>query len=251
MIINLDFEQFMKPEVWGGKGYKSDTPGWFGRETYEQIVQRAIHGNDNLVPEAEKLIAKLDFDIELERSEWLPDVHGAYPIVAEYLSGSPTPMRHRTKVPADNEPVGIWVDSNVSAGISYETIKQRGIVILALVLKLQQLRAVDLHYVCALPTPDVYLDLVMPTRPMQLGVVTHVLTSVGFTRHVMFAGAEHISKRSWHSGVIREDKQFRQAMNIPDNDVTIVGSNLQDIVELRNSLAWVQGMVNKYVHREE
>lgn len=249
--FTLDYEEFMKPSVWGGKGYIGHHKSWFGDQTFEQIRERALHGDDSLVPEAEKLIAKLDADIELEHREWLPSVYGAYPVVAEYLAGSHTPMRHQTRVPAENEPVSIWIDSNVSAGITYETIKKRGIVVLALLMKLQQVRAVDLHYVCALPTPNVYLDLIMPTRPLPLGVVCHVLTSVGFTRHVMFAGCEHLSKRSWSSAIIRDDKEFRQKMNIPDNDVTIVGSHLQDVRELNNSFAWVQGIVNKYVHREE
>jgi hypothetical protein len=251
MTYKFDYEEFMRPEVWGGKGYTGSDKQWFGNQTFKEIIDRAIHGDESLVPEAEKLIAQLDADIELEHPEWLSSVYGAYPVVPEYLAGSPTPMRHKTRVPAENEPIGIWVDLTSSAGVSYELIKKRGIVVLALVLKLQQVRAVDLHCCCCLPSVNSYVDLVMPTRPMQLGVVTHVMTCVGFARHVMYGAVETWIKRSCNSRVINTDSEFRRVLDIPENDVTIIGSHLNSVRELSNSLAWVQGMVNKYVHRED
>lgn len=253
MKFNFDFESFMNPQVWGGKGYTYGDMRWFGNQTFSQIKERAIHGDDSLVAEAEKLIAQLDADIELEHPEWVSSVYGAYPIVPEFLAGSPTPMRHRTRVPSDSEPVGIWIDLTSSAGVDYDIIKKRGIVVMALVLKLQQLRAIDLHCCCVLPDDrngGTFIDLVMPTRPLQLGVVCHVLTCVGFARHIMYGAAEKMNGSSL-GRLIRRDEEFRAIGNIPENDVTIVGSHLQDVNELRNSLAWVQGMINKYVHREE
>jgi hypothetical protein len=251
--FSLDYEEFMKPEVWGGKGYTYGNQSWFGNQTYSEIVDHAIHGDDSLVDEAEKLIAKLDADIELEHPEWLPSVYGAYPIVSEYLASSPTPMRHKTQVPAENEPVGIWVDLTSSAGVSYDLIRKRGIVVLALVLKLQQLRPVDLHCCCVLPADKnggTFIDLTMPTRPLQLGVVCHVLTCVGFARHVMYGAAQKMNNSSL-GRVISEDREFRTVGDIPEKDVTIMGSHLDHVKELSNSLAWVQGMVNKYIHRDE
>lgn len=253
MKFSFDFEEFMNPKVWGGKGYTYGDRQWFGKQTFSQIISNAKHGDDSLVVEAEKLISQLDADIELEHPEWISSVYGAYPIVPEFLAGSPTPMRHRTRVPADNEPVGIWVDLTSSAGVNYELIRKRGIVVLALVLKLQQLRAIDLHCCCVLPDDKnggTFIDLTMPTRPLQLGVVCHVLTCVGFARHVMYGAAETMNQ-SRLGRPLRRDEEFRSVGSIPDSDVTIVGSHLYDVQELANSLAWVQGMVNKYVHREE
>ena len=249
--FKFQYEEFLAK--FGNQGYTYGNREWFGNLSYQQIRDYAVHGDESLVPEAEKLIAQLNAEIELERPEWLPSVCGAYGIVAEYLADSPTPMRLKSKVPSDNTPIGIWVDLTSSAGVSHDIIMRRGVVVLALVLKLQQLRAVDLH--CCHVQPDdsnggTFTDLVMPTRPMQLGVVTHVLTCVGFARHIMYGAAQKLN----HSGlgrVIREDKEFRRIGKIPENDVTIVGSHLYDVEELSNSIAWIQGMVNKYVHREE
>lgn len=253
MKFSFDFEEFMNPSIWGGKGYEYYDKSWFGNQTYQQIIERANHGDDSLVAEAEKLIAQLDADIELEHREWLASPHGAYPVVPEAIAGSPTPMRHQTRVPAENQPIGIWIDLTSSAGVSYDLIRKRGIVVLALLLKLQQIRAIDLHCCCIFPDDQnggTFVDLIMPTRPLQLGVICHVLTCVGFARHVMYGAMQKLNK-SRLLRVTREDKEFRAVGSIPDNDVTIVGSHLYDVQELSNSLAWVQGMVNKYVHREE
>lgn len=253
MTFKFDFEEFMKPSVWGGRGYTYSDRKWFGNQTYEQIINSALHGDENLVVEAERLLNKLDADIELEHPEWVASVYGAYPVVPEFLAGSPTPMRIKTRVPADTSTIGIWVDLTSSAGVTHDIIMRRGIVVLALVLKLQQIRPVELH--CCSMFPDdqnggTFIDLVMPTRPLQLGVVCHVLTCVGFARHVMYGACQKFN-RSRLGRVVRIDEEFRRCANIPENDVTIVGSHLNDVDELANSLAWVQGMVNKYVHREE
>jgi hypothetical protein len=66
----------------------------------------------------------------------------------------------------------------------------------------------------------------------------------------MYGAAQKMNNSSL-GRVISQDWEFRKVGSIPENDVTIMGSHLEHVKELSNSLAWVQGMVNKYVHRED
>jgi len=247
-------EEFMSPSVRGSFRDYNDI-SWYGNQTHEQVVNGAINGDDSLVPYAEKLIEQLDTTVDIEHAEWIPSIYGAYPIVPEFLAGSVTPMRHKTRVPSDTTPIGVWVDLTPSCGVDAKTLERKGATILALVMKLQQVRAVELHC-CGLAPSDVeggyFIDILMPTQPLQLSVVCHVLTCAGFIRDLVFGHKmRECNQAGWWGRVIREEEEFRSAASIPEGDLAIVGSHLQDYESLRDNVRWVQDQVNKYVHKEE
>src|SRR5579863_2238608 len=125
----------------GYQNHASDS--WVG-ETLAETLSRSEFGDTSLVPEAERLIAQLDTQIETPRRIWERAPVGVFCAVPDVLAGLPTPMRRLRETQEEHAPVAVLVISTSSAGVEAQTLKKRGTAILALVLALARVRPVSL-----------------------------------------------------------------------------------------------------------
>jgi hypothetical protein len=172
---------------------KRDDRGWTG-ETWEEGASRAIAGNDRLVPDAEALIDKINAaGIDTPRSEFVPSVAGAFPIVPEYLAGHPAHMRRKVPASSDRAPMTIYVDLTSSGGIEHRDMNKRGTAALALAMLLSAERPTSLYAIVGLSrhrenegegNGAALAAIKINSQPLELATACHVLTSQAFARSV-------------------------------------------------------------------
>jgi len=164
---------------------RADGSNWYSGESKERSVALATEGNPALVAGALELAEKIHCEIETSRQEWTPAPYGAYPIVPEYLMGSPTPMRCLSDVDSDRAPVRLFVDLTSSTTCSESDLRARGYAVAALVEVMSRTRPVELRYVIAIGCRDSSARIVTVRAgitPVTAALTCHHLSSSGFTR---------------------------------------------------------------------
>ena len=136
-------------------------------------------------------------------------------------------------------------------------MQKRGIAILALVLKLQQIRPVNLyllHEGDGRQDSETFTVVKLDTRPLDISVVCHTLTDVGFTRRLMFCAARR--NNNFMYGWPRNYKQpeyqtrIRQVLNMTASDIYIKGALIGDEL-LNNPVAWVNKQIANVIDTNE
>jgi len=232
---------------------------WCGNISHNETVQLALNGDDKLVPEAEKLLEKLDSDIEIARPEWVPSIAGAFPSVPDYLAGLPDSMRTMHPTMRDTTPVSIYVSTTSSAGIDADTMMKRGVAILALLMKLQQMRPVQLFLLAELHgrTDGEYLQVIrIESTPLNLSTACFVLTHVGFARHLTY-GVAHAKDsfngqwpRMYDGGGSQWEEHVREVLGMNPQDVYVGAARIWDDV-VRRPVEWVNKQVAQFVAKED
>lgn len=232
---------------------------WSNDESFKESLEFARHGNDSLVSESEKIIESLDsVENGVQQEYWAPSVCGAYPIVPEYLAGHPMCMR--SKEPSgDLAPVNIYVCTTSSGSIGSEEYMQRGTAILALVMKLQQIRPVNLFvtFECDGGYKD-HLDAVqiipIESRPLNISQACYMLTSTGFSRNLTYSYGEHV--QGWAGGWISDHDhrpggtpkyraKIKEYLGLGPDDLHLDMISSIDPM-LRNPIAWVNTELARY-----
>jgi len=118
---------------------------WHGSVGYHEFSQKVETGDEKLVAESEKFLAKIEDQVPISRG-WrnVDDVVGAVPNVPAFLAGHPQCMRRRERTMRDTAPLAIYMDLTSSAGIDASDVEKRGIVLLALTRCLVEHRPVEL-----------------------------------------------------------------------------------------------------------
>ena len=116
---------------------------WAGG-TFDQAIGYARHGDMSYVSEAERLVEKIDSEIDTEgvRPTWEPSVVGCFPLVPAFLAGTPEAMLARTDVPDARGDLDLWVELGVSACVSQDNMRRRGVMVLAAAMALSRVRNV-------------------------------------------------------------------------------------------------------------
>lgn len=220
--------------------------------TYTDVLRLGLEGDDSLVAEAEKLLEQLMVASEtIKVMQWNPSVYGAYPVVPEFLAGSPTPMRHRQSVETENLPIGIWVDLTSSGRIGLDTLRRRGIVLLALVLKLQAIRPIELYVCIGSSSNRGGVRITLNTRPLDLASSCFILCNGTFARLPMYALVREMSQSLITSLLIRES-DFRAAFDVPEGDLVVGTAHLDYSSEIQSDpVAWINKQLAKFEHRGE
>lgn len=232
---------------------------WFGYIDAYECIERSLNGNDRLVPAAEKLLDQLDANVEILRPEWAPCVAGAYACVPEYLAGLPECMRRM--VPAVNEvtPVQVYVSTTCSASIGTDIMLARGTAILALILKLQQMRPVQLNLLAEThgATDGEYLQVIrVESAPLNLAVACHCLTHVGFARHLTYGtaraqdGFNGAWPDSYSTGGAAWESHVREVLSMNPQDLYIGAAREWDQA-ITAPVAWVNAQVRAFADRED
>lgn len=244
--------------------HRWDTSGataWFGRETAEKTLDLTNLGDTKLVPRAQALLSKLETSIQVPKRTWEPSPSGAFCIVPELLSGTPTPMRRIVQTRDDRAPIDIYVVLSCSAGIKAETLMQRGIVILALALALSRSRPISLHVVDIGNgnydgTGETTLTARINTAPLDLARACYVLTSAGFVRRLMYGLEQKLN--GWSGGWPEPragwsysnpapyyEKLKRQVSRDPSRCLLIPGAQYGDEL-LSQPLVWIKKQVDYF-----
>lgn len=191
---------------------------WKGNETYDISRQRCFTGNMANVQAAEKIIEQIEVSGLIKRGTtgYVQDVAGEFPLVPAYLAQDPFCMMRKgeTELQTDRSPLRVFCDVGVSQSWSAAQLVERGTYLLALVMLLNERRAVELYWFSELGRSCDYEPTVpvvqIQTQPLDLSTASHVLASAGFFRNLCFAfnyanGGEpgHIPWTSWSQDKIR------------------------------------------------
>jgi hypothetical protein len=183
-----EFADAVQNDISAGRRYRGDQ-AWTG-ETLDEAINRTRSGNPARVPEAERMLDRIQAQIDLERPEWVHDVAGAFPDVPAFLAGAPDCMRRRAHTISEKAPVRVWVDVTSSCGIQHEVLAARGTAALALVMQLiRQGRAVELLTYTSLDGQKNGQSVVVirqQTAPVDIASVAHCLTSSGYSRTLCY-----------------------------------------------------------------
>lgn len=233
--------------------WSDDGSKWFGYLTYAQAMEGMTVGQESLVPKAEALLEKIDAAVETPHCEWLPSIYGAYPIVPEYLANSPECMRHKTQVPTDVAPVSVYVSTTCSGSIEDDVMLARGVAILALIMKLQAIRPIDLYMLAEThgQTDGEFLQVIhIPTQPLNISVAAFVLGRVGWARHLTYSVARMLDKfngcwpRNYAMGDSAWVSHVRETLNMQPHDLYIGAAREWDDM-VTKPVEWVNGWVKK------
>lgn len=162
--------------------------GWYGGETNDDTARLIRSGDPAAVERARGLLDKIFAELPAtERADWTPSPAGAYPIVPEFLAGHPEPMRARRIDANASNPVRIWACLTCSAGVTQSTLRKRGAAMMALLLKLAEIRPVELWAVIFMDSPidahgEGVIAIRLPSDPLSEAHCAYALTSSGFTR---------------------------------------------------------------------
>lgn len=125
--------------------YRDTDDRWYGG-TFADALAFARHGDLTYVAEAEKLVGKIDAEIDSDgvRPMWTPSVVGNFPLVPAYLAGTPEAMLARTDVPDPRGDLEVWVELGCASGVKVSQMRRRGVCVLAAVMALSRIRNVRL-----------------------------------------------------------------------------------------------------------
>lgn len=256
----------VKPEL-DRRNYHRSTDGnnaWYGDESENDTLRKAELGDTSLVSFAEKQLGKLDATLETPRKLWDRSPAGAFCVVPDVLAGLPTPMRRQIYTRDETSPITILVCSTSSAGISAQTLQQRGITILALVMALARIRPVSLHQLCYVHGKDdgeTVITSEINTHPLDLATACYVLTSAGFARRLTYGLAKALNdfNGDWpnaygyrYSG--NNDQYFTHLKaNLavdPSRCLIISAAKLHDEL-LREPIAWINKQIKRFTEEQE
>ena len=172
--------------------YANGRDSWAGG-TVDQALGYARHGDVSYVSEAERLVEKIDSEIDTEgvRPMWTPSVVGSFPLVPAYLAGTPEAMMARTDVPDARGELDLWVEMGVSVNVSQKDMRRRGVMVLAAAMALSRVRNVRVTCFTAFK----YNNMTVPLgTPMDVSEACGMITQTSVTRHLMYAYSDFMSQ---------------------------------------------------------
>lgn len=230
------------------------SPSFYGTgATFEKCREYCQFGNSALVEEANKLLDRYQVNpatLKTRRQDWL---FGQVPNVPRYLNNSPYSMRRRIVTTDNTAPLNIYVGTDTSARISEDDIKRRGIAILALVIRLSEIRPVSLCLFTEASNTrgeNMFGVFKVQTQPLEIATACHALTSPNWTRGV--ALLLDLANGTPRTGPWPRDRgnleNYRKYLNLEASDLLITGAHID---EFRNVDQWFNQQLAKYSTIEE
>lgn len=223
---------------------------WFGGLSFQQAIDLTLKGDDSLVPKAMAILDQLEACLETTARQWSASPIGAYPIVPEFLVGLPDCMRRRVEVTSDIAPISLYVSTACSASLSCDALLKRGVAILALVLKLQAIRPVNLFLMAedGGRKGDLIQIIEVNSKPLDLATVCFALTNAGFARRLTFGLANEVIgfMGEWPSNYQGGDESWesflRPFIGLETQDLYIRGARDWDAM-ITDPITWVNTQV--------
>jgi hypothetical protein len=250
MLLTFDsIEEFAKATEDASGSVRHGAGRWTGFLSFSEARRLATVGDDSYVKKAEALINQLDVDAPITKA--FASIHSPYGgrvNLGDWLVGSPTPMRRRVRVSSDIGPIKIIVSTTCSAGIDAEVMEKRGAAILALLLKLQQVRPVQLYLLAELHGEQDgwhYQLIRIESQPLAVGVAAFGLCHVAFARQLTYSYARHVDgfNGGWPSDYSRSKTRYAanraERLGLTDNDLIIPEAHLDDEL-IQEPLEWIK-----------
>jgi hypothetical protein len=219
-----------------------------GHETpisYRECCDVLVSGDEKQVPSAQRLLDKLMVEsLEVSQPAWMREVAGAYPSVPDFLANDPESMFTLQPVESPTAPITVWIDLMSSGGCSLQELENRGIAMLALVLKLQQVRPVRMNVCYGAPSNGCGLVLPWPTQPVELATTCAVLCRGELTRLPLMAILRKASQDYIGMG-LQTDEEMRGFFEIPEGDLVLRAMILNNTLMRTNPVAWVNEQLKK------
>src|SRR3990167_7629381 len=207
MLVTFDslpkFVAIVKDKV-KSPAYKAEN--FTANISFDEAIEKTLHGDASCVSKAEKLIEQLALTIPRTRGfKTIASPYGGRCQFSDWQVGSPTPMRRRIRTLMEYGPVKIVVSTTASYSVMAETMAKRGAAILALLLKLQELRPIELYLLAELGGKKDgwhYQFIRVETKPLDIAIAAFVLCNVGFARHLTYDLARELDgfQGQWPSG---------------------------------------------------
>ncbi len=237
----------------------SSPTSWCGPISYDRSVELCIIGEDTIVPRAAAILDMIDAAVEVPARAWNPSVYGAYPCVPEFLAGAPDCMRRLSPQVSDVSPVNILVATDPACGVTHEMMVTRGVAIIALVMKLSQLRPVKLSLVsenvCNWDGTGEYLLVVdINTQPIDLATACFAIAGSSFARHLAFSVTAHNGHSvAWpvDHDTPRWEPHLRQIGLLGQDDIFIPAARFEHQEMYTAPVAWVNAQVRRLTQEEE
>jgi hypothetical protein len=161
---------------------------WAGNERRETL-HLAMHGDQRFVPATLDLLAEVDASMPpTSGAERIRSPYGGRVNRAEWLAGSPTPMRRRARRVNDKGEVEIYLSFASSASLDETKLLPRGATIMALIMKVQQYRPVRVWLYDEtrekVTERPFYFRIGVDTQPLSLAHVGFAVSHPGFFRHL-------------------------------------------------------------------
>ena len=229
---------------------------WCANLTGKQVLDLMHNGDESIVPQAEKIIEQLEVTSEgIEIPAWQGTPMGAYPCVPEYLAGSPTPMR--LLAPSnERSPVTIYCGMTPQESVTEKQMVKRGAVLLALVLKLQQIRPVELNWFMTTGHRGTLIEIVrLDSKPISVAHAAFALSNVGLLRRVGFGSSIELNFSSHGSvgfgAMSRDEAAQRKQLNVLPEDIFIPSNVLSNSPMFNDSLKWINEQIQRYNRIED
>ncbi len=221
----------------------------------DRAIYRCFHGETQHIPEAEAILGQVDAGIEALAPTWRPSVHGAYPLVSEYLASAPDCMRVLHDELQDHSPVTIYVASDLSAGVSQAMMLKRGIALLAMVMKLGAERPIKLAMISEnmMATGiEEHLQIIeIPTQPLHLATACFALTNGNFARYLAYpvcsdSGGMVAWPCNYDDGGPAWEAYLRGKGVLGPKDLYFKAAYLLDGEQYTNPVPWVNAQIQKF-----
>jgi hypothetical protein len=224
--------------------------------TWEDALALAKAGDCANVIDAQSLLDKLDCEINtegLQSATWAHNVVGAFPDVPAFLGGEPECMLTKIHERSERNEINIYFSPFCSAGFSDESARERGIAVLALVLALQKIRAVNLYYLSASSAENHVVPI--QTNPMIISEAAYAISDTRFFRQLGYVYL-HTQSGGWdghwaswfrHRDQEHSVKVIKECFDLGADDVVIPPVGLYDAIS-SDPVAWINGILD--AHRE-
>lgn len=250
-----DFIDFCKKVGVNGHVRGWGDSDWYGHEDVPACIDRARRGHPGVQAEIDAEFARFHRlqQLELEVSTWTPAPFGAYPVIGDYLAGSPECMRRMQYRDIDTTGIRVLVDTTSSAGVNAKQLFKRGLTIGAFIRALSAIRPVELFMaVTGDGRGGVSAALIqLPANPLDISVCAWALGSQRLTRGFgyEFIRATNGFSGGWPWGQYdhhRVTNQLRSFLRMEAADVYIPPINLDDAL-IKNPYKWLDAQLRTYL----
>jgi len=242
-----------------GSGHKDASPQFYGPDTFAQVVQKTLTGDEARVGASEEFMAALESAVvPTARPRWEDAPAGFVPNVPAFLAGHPASMRRRVRRQHESAPLALIADLAASATINATDVAKRGAAILALVRILGTRRPLELHAGSAVMHARGGACAVLArldTTPLDVATAAHVLANPGWVRRLCYSLGERDYGFNGAWGF--RDRRFciakaeeLLAMAFPYSQVLVIPAIGWDDESVKDPAKWVLRYVERYEEEE-
>jgi len=239
-----------------GRYRTSNRPQNWAGELLADALEHILTGYQAGTNRARELFDQLtDAMPETARPSWDLSVAGQFPCVPAYLAGVPDCMYRRDSRKTDSAPLRVFASIGVSGGITAADAERRGAAVLALCMKLEAVRPVELYlysdmggsgYAC---TPIVRVQ----TQPLDLASASYAMANIATLRRICFRFVDYHTNNLWQGGwawdldpshsVARD--ATRAAVGATADDLVIPAMYVDDPC-VTTPVEWINRQLNRY-----